>query len=396
MEDVAQILLGLGSILLLGLAADALGRRTPLPRVTLLLIFGFIVGPSGLDFLSTRLESWFPVVADIALVMVGFLLGEQLTMARLREHGRQVVVVSLVTIGATALTVGGGLWLVGAPAVLCLLLAGIATATAPAATLDVIHELKADGPFTRTVLGVVAVDDAWGLMAFSILLAVADSVTGQGVPLDALLHGARDIGGGLLVGLALGFPMAQLTGRISRGEPTLVEALGLVLVCGGLCLWIDVSFLLAAMAMGATVANVAKHHTRPFHAIEGIEWPFMVLFFVLAGALLDLSELSKTGIVGIAYLALRTVARLVGGWVGVLSAGGRPQHARAMGLALMPQAGVAIGMVLIATSRFPKHAEALFAIVLGATAVFELIGPICCRFAIKSVGEGCHATSADD
>ena len=121
-------------------------------------------------------------------------------------------------------------------------------------------------------------------MLFSLTLAVIEATTGTGSGGNELWVGIREIGGALLLGVGIGIPTAYLTGRLDPGGPTLAEALGVVFLCGGLALWPHVSFLLAAMALGATVASLARHHRRPFHAIEGIEWPFMILFFLLAGA----------------------------------------------------------------------------------------------------------------
>ena len=110
--------------------------------------------------------------------------------------------------------------------------------------------------------------------------------------------------------------MAYLTGRNQPGEPTLLEALGLVFLCGGIAIWLEVSFILASMVLGGVVANPARHHNRPFHAIENIEWPFMILFFVLAGASLRIDALYYVGLIGSAYVILRVIGRVLGAWVG--------------------------------------------------------------------------------
>ncbi len=387
MSDIAQTLVTLGALILVGLLTDFLGRRTPLPRVTLLLIFGFLVGPSGLDLLPTLSEQWFPLCASLALVMVGFLLGEAVAFASLRKHGRLVLWISIGEVAGTAAVMFIGLIFLGVPAEIALLIAGIAPATDPAATTDVIHESKAAGPFTGVLLGVVAIDDAWGLILFSFLLAATQALTGQSGGGDILLSVGWEIGGALLLGVGLGIPMAYLTGRIKRGEPTLTEALGLVFLCGGIAMWLEVSFLLAAMVMGAAVANLARHHTRPFHAIEGIEWPFMILFFVLAGASLHVGALVKVGLVGVAYVLLRILGRLVGAWVGGAMCHVDAKYRWWMGFSLMPQAGVALGMALVATQRFPALAETLLPVVIGATVFFEVIGPVLTRLALRRMGE---------
>ncbi len=387
MDELSKTLLTLGGVMLLGMATDYLGRHTALPRVTLLLLFGVIIGPTALDLLPEFSRLWFPVIADMALLMVGFLLGGRLVTSFTRHNGRQVLGVSLAVVVITSVVVAAGLLVLGASLMIALLLAAIATATAPAATADVVHELKADGPFSRVLLGIVAIDDAWGLIVFSFCLAAATSLSGGGDALTVLLHGLWELGGALLLGLLLGVPMAYLTGRIRGGEPTLAEALGLVFLCGGLALWMEVSFLLAAMVMGGTVAKLAKHHQRPFHEIQHIEWPFMILFFVLAGAALNVEALMAVGMIGGGYIVLRTVSRLGGAWLGGLFTHSNKIERRWMGLALMPQAGVALGMALVATQRIPELADTLLPIVISATVFFELVGPVLTRLALKRAGE---------
>ena len=387
MDDTAKTLITLGVLLLLGLATDIIGRRTRLPRVTLLLIFGFAIGPAGLDFLSPTEEKWFSIVADMALIMIGFLLGEKFTLSSLREHGKLVLWLSVAEVVVTAAVVLVGLLLIGLQMGIALLLAGIATATDPAAVSDVVHETKADGIFTRTMLGIVAVDDAWGLIVFSLMLTAAQAFIGQGDGIAHLLTGAWEIGGALLVGIGLGIPMAYLTGRIRPGEPTLVEALGVVFLCGGIAIWLKVSFLLASMVLGCVVANLARHHIRPFHAIEGIEWPFMILFFVLAGASFQLETLFQIGFVGSAYIIFRIIGRLLGGWTGGAISHADPLMRRWMGMALMPQAGVALGMALVAIERRPDLGEIILPVVIASTVLFEVIGPMLTRTGLVHVGE---------
>ncbi|TNE50205.1 MAG: cation:proton antiporter [Deltaproteobacteria bacterium] len=387
MKEPWQILATLGSLLLMGLFTDALGKRTRLPRVTLLLLFGIALGPSGLSLMPNLEGAWFTTVANMTLVMVGFLLGGKLTLTSLRLYGRGVLFYSLgVTLG-TILLVGVGLKLLGVPWSLVLLFAGIAPATAPAATMDVVHETGAKGPFSSMLLGIVAVDDLWGLLAFSLFFALAQALEGGSGLLHVFQHGGWELGMSFLVGIGLGLPMAYLTGRLQPGEPTLVEALGFVLLCGGLAIWLSASFLLASVTMGVVVANRAKHHDRPFHAIEGIEWPFLVLFFVMAGASLHLSTLAQLGLWGTGYVLLRVGGRMVGAWLGGRIGNIQGIQHHWMGMALMPQAGVALGMALVASERFPQYRNAIFPVVIGATVLFELVGPLLTKLALVHAGE---------
>ena len=380
-------LIALGGLLLAGLLADEIGRRTRLPRVSLLVLCGVMAGPSGADLIPKMLTDWHEFLATIALTMVAFLLGGTLSRSNLGEHGKTILLVSAIVVLTTIVIVSAGLALIGAPVVLCLLLAGIATATDPAAVGDVVSQTGAKGPFTKVLQGIVAVDDAWGIVAFSLLLVTAKSIAGDGA-LDALMHGLGELIGAVVIGGVVGLPAAYLTGRLQRGEPTQAEALGIVFICAGLAVWFNVSFLLAGIVTGAVIVNLASHHDRPFHEIENVEWPFMVLFFVLAGATFDVASLKTIGMLGGAFIALRMAARILGGWIGAAWADSPPPHRRWIGLALTPQAGVAVGMALVAGDQFPELSETLIALTIATTLVFELAGPLLCLIAPEEGGRG--------
>ena len=393
--SLAQILITFGGLFLIGLVADLLGRYTFLPRVTLLLLAGFIIGPSILDWLPDFTQQWFPILTDIALAMIGFLLGNNMTRARLSELGRPVLAMSIGEVLMTALLVFSVLKLFSVPTDIALLLAGIAPATAPAATLDVINEYRAKGKFTNTLQGIVAIDDAWGLLVFSVLLAIAEALNGNGV-VETLQSGAWEICGAVGLGLLLGLPMALLTGHIRPGEPTQAEALGVVMLCAGLSEWLGVSYILSAITLGAIVANLAKHHERPFRAIEGFEWPLLILFFLLAGAALHLDTLAQVGVLGGGYILLRSLGLVFGAWLGGRTSGVDQNVRKWMGVALLPQAGVAIGMALLVSQRFPEIGGVILPVILGSTVFFELIGPVATRYALSRAGELNQNDTIDD
>ncbi|MEN8237017.1 MAG: cation:proton antiporter [Pseudomonadota bacterium] len=386
MENSGLILVALGSVFLLGLAADAVGRQTRLPRVSLLILMGLTIGPSVLNLLPQAVELWYTPVANIALAMIGFLLGGKLTISSFASYGREVVWISVAKVLVVALVVFTGLLAAGASLQISLLLSGIAAATAPASTAAVVDELETKGRFSQILLRIVAIDDAWALILFSVTLAICSSLHLPGAP-NVVLHSLWELGGALLIGIGLGIPMAFLTGRVKPGEPTLIEALGLVFLCSGVAIWIQASFILACIIMGGVIVNLAKHHNRPFHAIEEISWPFMVLFFILSGAALHLESFTQIGFIGTAYIVLRFIGGWLGAWSGAMVSHCDPIVKRWMGLALMPQAGVAIGMALVATQVFPELRETILPIVLGSTVFFELLGPILTRVALSRAGE---------
>lgn len=385
--ELAPIFLTLGGLFLAGLAADLLARRTRLPRVTLLLALGVIAGHSGLGLIPDGVDTLFSFLSVAALTLVAFLLGNALTWDKLRLNGRLILAVSWCIAAATILVVTAGLWLIGVPVALALLLAAIACATAPAATQDILKEAGAEGRFADTIRGIVAIDDAWGLVIFSLVLVTAAGLTGAGGA-GLMTHAVHDILGALAIGLLTGLPGAALTGRISRGEPLQAEALGLVFLTAGLCEWLGVSYLLAGMVAGAVIANFASHHDRAFHEIEHVQWPVMLLFFLMAGAVLELDQLLALGGVGLAYVALRILARLIGGWAGATLAGAPPPTRRWIGPALLPQAGVAVGMALVAAEEFPQWGPQIMTLTVGTTVLFELIGPPVTRLALSRAGAG--------
>ena len=392
--DQAVLLIAFGVLFLGGLAADHIGRITRLPRVTILLLFGLGVGQSGFGLLPEEAHAWFEPISVVALTMVAFLLGADLTRENLASHGRAIFAISLAVVTGTTVVVWVGLSLLGVDPGLALLLGAIATATAPAAIADVIHQSGIRNAFSETITGIVAIDDVWGLIVFSICLALVHQSAQWTGPVLSAIH---DIGGAFLLGLVVGGPAAVLSGRLKPGEPLQIEALGIVFLTAGLALWLEVSFLIAGMTAGAVIANAARHHEYAFNEIERIELPFMLLFFLLAGASLELRELSSIGLIAAAYIALRVLARIVSGELGA-RLGRVPKRERHLyGPALLPQAGVAVGMALVAAETLPAWEAQIVSLVIAATVVFELAGPPITLVALRrsAAGDKEEATKGD-
>ncbi len=383
--EFGPVFIALGILFLAGLAADALGRRTRVPGVTLLLVMGVLIGSSGLALLPEAAILWYEPLSIVALTMVAFLLGSSLRHDKVAAHGRAILTVSMAVVLATMGVVAVGLWLAGLPPELAILIGAVATATDPAATQETLREAGSEGDFADTLRGIVAIDDAWGMMVFALAVVAAQAVANGGFDPGLLLVALWEVGGALVLGLVIGLPGAVLTGRLRPGEPTRIEALGLVFLTAGLALWLEVSFLLAGMAAGAVIANRAQHHEHAFHEIEMVERPFLILFFLLAGASMQLDALSAVGWIGVGYVVLRILGRLVGGWLGGLFGGLTPAQRRWIGPALLPQAGVAVGMALVATAEMPAVGDILLTLTIGTTVVFELIGPVVTLLAVRAV-----------
>ena len=379
-------LLLIGGIMLLALGAHTLGQRVHVPRVTLLLLVGALSGPEVLNLIPARVSDNFGLVTELTLAMVGFLLGERMSLRDLRE-GREAIIVSLTVTLVTALLIFAATWTVTQNLSASLVLAAIATATDPAATLDVMRETGSRGPLTRVVAQVVAIDDAWGAILFSILLVFAELLSGNGSHLfETIGYGLYEVLGAMVLGVLLGLPMAWMTGRLKPGEPMLLESAGFVFLAAGIAGSLDVSYLLTCMTLGITVANRAHHHVRPFRSIEGIVEPFLATFFFLAGFGLDWELLPTLGMLGAVYILARIAGRILGGYTGGVLAGSSHVVRWRNGPCLLPQAGVAMGLALVATHRMPEIAFIL-PLIIGSTVLFELIGPPITMYQLSKAGE---------
>lgn len=393
MESSAPFLLTLGGMLLLGLITSTMAERTVLPRVTLLLIFGLVIGHEGFNIIPLEFSSHFDLIAEITLLMVGFLLGGKLTLESLKQSAGDVFWISICAALTTAGAVSLLLMSIGISTDIAIILGCIASATAPTAILDVTAEAKKrlgfkpqQEKFTNTLLSIVAIDDVWALLLFAIGVSTAKTLNGHGADTFFFVSAAWEIFGAIGLGIAIGIPAAYLTGRAKLGQPMIIEALGIVFICGGIAIWLEVSYLIAAMTVGATIANLAKHHDYPFHEIENIESPFMVVFFVLAGASLDLGSIEQLGLMGALYIIGRALGKYFGSLIGSQISGSNLVTKKWMGLALLPQAGVPIGMALVAANQFPEHRQVLLSVVISSTVLFDIIGPILTRLAIARAG----------
>ena len=386
MQSNADFLLSIAGFLLLGLVTEILGKKTFLPRVTMLLLLGIVIGESFLDLIPSIFTHRFELISEIALLMIGFLLGGKLTQAFLLQSGVQSLIISLVAALVTFAIVLTGLWLAGLQIQIAIMLGAIAAATAPAATVDLIIESGYQGPFSDLLLSIVALDDIWALIIFSLSISLVQAMNGGSVELS-LLMSLKEIGGAILIGIVVGVPAAYLTGRLKSGQPILTEALAVVFLCGGLALLLEASFLIASMTAGAVIVNLAKHHERPFCEIENIEWPIMIIFFVLAGASLDINALSQIGWIGLAYIILRVAGKLLGTWLGATATQSDAHVKQWMGMALLPQAGVAIGIALVASNAYPQYRQIILPVVISSTIVFEIAGPVLARMALQKASK---------
>lgn len=399
--------LALGLLLLAGLVGGVIAEQLRLPRVAGYVLAGAALSPElAGGWLLPGVSSWSGEFTTAALSLIAYLIGSSLGQSSLRQLGVAVPVIALGESAGAVLLVWLGLWLlltvlgqaVDATA-LALAFAAVACTTAPAGTIAVVRQYRSDGPLTRTLLGVVALDDAFGIVLFSLATALApllltvpagaaSSVLGE--LMHGLLASAREIGLSLLLGGLAGIMLARGVGRLAYGELALPLTLGVVLLVAGAADALQASPLLAAMATGLVgrrrLPTASRRLTEP---LETLEETVFVLFFVLAGAHLD-PRLFATylPLIGI-YLVLRVTGKVLGARLAAQASGAEPAVARNIGWGLVPQAGVAVGLALSLGDRpgFEHVTPTVVNVVLGATVINELVGPLCARWALARAGE---------
>lgn len=387
-------ILSLGLILLAGLLSAKLIRKLKIPTITAYLLLGVAIGPYALNLVSDGIIASSGLISNVVLSFIAFSLGQNFSLERFRRIGRSVMSISVgEVIGAWAVVTFAIWFFLKQPFYIALIFGSIAPATAPAAIVMVTREYKARGSFTDTLLGVVAIDDAWGIILFAFCLATAKYLSGfhaglGHTPLAGMLHAFGEIVGAVILGFILGWFLSKLSRYITNPNDLLVFTLGFILLTAGICVYFHWSVLLANMVLGATLVNVNKTSFKFFDAVRAVDSPFYLLFFVLAGANLELNLLASIGILGLVYIITRLPGEMLGAFLGAHFSGASSRVKKYIGLGLAPQAGVALGLALIAKSTFNNEAgNMILSTIVATTVVYELIGPICTKIALKKAGD---------
>ncbi len=371
-----------------GMAMGRLVKKIKLPNVTGYLLAGLLLGPSVLGILSADFLTAATVISDAALGFIAFSIGNEFKIAYFKRVGVTPIVIATMESLFAVVFVAAALLLAGFETPFSLVLSAIAAATAPAATIMVIKQYKARGPVTETLLSVVALDDATALIMYSVSIAIAKAITGASLSVKELVLPAMiEIFGALLAGAALGFifllPLKFFkkdSNRMSLIVGFIFAGLGLSKLCG-------FSSLLFCMAMGAIVANFSPDVNKLMDLSDKITPPIFLLFFVASGADLKISVLPSVGIAGILYVIIRVAGKMFGATLGAVICKAEKNIRKYLGPALLPQAGVAIGLSLVAGEAFPAYASQIRAIILCGTLIYELIGPAVSKMSLKKAGE---------
>ncbi|OGX18576.1 MAG: hypothetical protein A3K83_00325 [Omnitrophica WOR_2 bacterium RBG_13_44_8b] len=384
-------ILGLGFILLTGLFSSRLIHKIRFPAVTAYLLLGILIGPSILNLTSPELINSSGFISNIVLGFIAFGLGQSFTREFFRNIGRPVLWISILeAVLPWVLVTLSFFFILKQPFYVALLFGAIASATAPAATVMVVREYKAKGRFTDMLLGVVAIDDAWCLIIFALSLAFSKAVafhSSNTFIFKVLFHSLIEIVGALMLGGLIACFATLFSKFIRNQTELLIYTLGFVLLTTGLAILLHLSVLLANMFLGTVLININKSDLEFFDVLKVIDSPLYLLFFVLAGVNLEIGLLKGIGITGIIYIFFRTMGKTVGSVWGGYIVKVEERIRKYLGLGLLPQAGVALGCALIAKNDFPEIGGMIFSTIVATTVIYELIGPLCTKFALQKAGE---------
>ncbi len=397
-------LLMMGFAMVGGLALSRLMKLFNLPNVTGFLIAGLLIGPNLWELVTdgkfggliTRegLES-LNIITTVALGFIAFSIGGEFKLSNIKKLGGQIIVITFVQAMTTVLFVMAAMFFVRGECenyiARALLLGAIAAATAPAATLMVVRQYRAKGPVTDTLLPVVAFDDAVGLMIFSVCFALAEVfAAGKELTFAAtVLAPLREIGLSLVIGAALGALLSLCCKWFHSNGNRLMLMIAAVIMGVALSEVWELSSLLVCMMIGALFANLRKDSIVILDLCEKWTPPVFMLFFVISGAELDISIIPQVGVAGIVYVLVRAVGKYFGAFLGAYISKSEKTVRHYLGFTLLPQAGVAIGMaqMVAASEDLSSVAGQVVTVVLFATLVYELTGPIITKIALFKAGE---------
>ena len=393
LPQVPTVIISVALMLFSGFLLTRITKRLRLPNVTAYILAGILIGPYCLDLVPQRIIDGTDFLSDIALSFIAFSTGEFFKLSVLKRNGMKVVWITvceavLASVAVFVLTY----WILRLELAFSIVLAALASATAPASTMMTIRQTGAHGDFVDTLLQVVALDDVVGLVLYSIAISVAlTSLDGTGFTLSALL---RPVTLNILImalGGMFGLFMKLLMPSNRSTDNKLIISIALLFSFCGICALLDISPLLGCMAMGTVYTNIAEND-KLFKQLGYFSPPILLLFFVRSGMSFRLDALvSASGamngvpllVIGGTYFLVRILGKYLGAWLGCRMVKKDRLVRNYLGLALIPQAGVAIGLAALgARTLGGTMGEDLQTIILASSVLYELIGPGCAKLAL--------------
>lgn len=407
-SSVSQVIISVAVMLIAGYVMSRLTKKLKLPNVTGYIIAGILIGPYCINIIPAKVVEGMSFLADIALAFIAFSTGEFFKMSTLKKNGGKNIVITVFEALLASIVVFLVMYFaLGLSLPFSIVLGALAAATAPASTMMTIRQTNSKGDFVDTLLQVVALDDVVGLVAFSVAIAVATAslagtVTAGNVLLPIVYNIVAFVVGGLL-----GFLLKLLISKRSTDNRLIIAVATIFGFCG-ICSFMDVSPLLGCMAMGTVYMNTSNDD-KLFKQLNYFSPPILLLFFVRSGVNFKLDALVSTGesvggvsllVIGIVYFFVRILGKYGGSFLGCLVTKKDKKVRNYLGLALIPQAGVAIGLATLASRTIGGNTgSALETIILASSVLYELIGPACAKLALylsKSYSNDINAVVPDE
>lgn len=393
-QELPAVLI-MGVLITLGSLLGLLSEKVNFPRIVSYILVGVLFSPDLLGgVLHFSTEGWSPILTDIALGIIAYIIGSEINPADLKkEEGIVTATVLGQSLGVLAF-MGLGLWglskLIGPLQEIdfyhALVFGAVATATAPAATLGVIEEYKAKGKLTNTLLGVIAVDDAVGIIFFTLVLGMGAEGSFSG----SVLEGIKEVGGSLVLGGILGVALGHIGKRLEKEELRLATIMGFIFLVFGISSLLGFSLLLSCMTLGfVSVMFYPKKQAEWLVPLQHIEELVFLFFFTLAGIHFKISAFVDSLFLVLIYVALRVLGKYSGAFTALWITGIDGKTRRLLGFCLFPQAGVAIGLAIRASTEpgFEEVGTLLLNVVIASTIIFGLTAPFITKYALTKAGE---------
>lgn len=391
--SVATVIISIALMLFLGFLMTRLTKKLRLPNVTAYIVTGILIGPYCLNMIPQNVIDGMDFLSDIALAFIAFSTGEFFRLSTLRKNGMKVVVITVLeALMATLVVFIVTYFILGMDLAFSVVLAALASATAPASTVMTIRQTGAHGDFVDTLLQVVALDDVVGLLAYSvsISLAIALSTGGSGLNISHVVQPiAMNLAVFLLGGLFGVFLKLLMQGRSKDNR--LIVSISLLFAFCGICAMADVSPLLGCMSMGTVYINISDDE-KLFKQLNYFTPPILLLFFVRSGLSFRLDALVNSSAavgstpllaVGVTYFFTRILGKYLGAYLGCRIVKKPKEVRNYLGLALIPQAGVAIGLAALgARTLGGETGIALETVILASSVLYELVGPGCAKLSL--------------
>lgn len=387
-NEITTILCSLAIMLFAGFLLTRLSKLLKLPYVSGYIISGILIGPYVLKLIPTNIITNMGFVSDIALAFIAFNVGKFFKLEIIKKTGIKVIIITLFESLLAGIIVTLAMhWLFKLSWDFSLVLGAIATATAPASTTMTIRQYKARGHFVDILLQIVALDDVVCLLVFSVVTAICTgNVGGATTALDIILPIVYNIAV-ILLGALCGWILSKLLTTPKRSQDNrLILAVAMLLALSGICGMLNISPLLSCMVCGATYINLTRD-SNLYKQLDNFTPPILSLFFILSGMKLDVSILKSVGIIGVVYFIIRIVGKYLGSFLGALVTKEDKKTQAYLGLAMIPQAGVAIGLAYLGQRLLPADlGNLLLTIILSSSVLYELVGPISAKLALVYSG----------